>query len=59
MDFLDAQWMCEGELNKVSSDTLNPRELLLYQHGQFLLRHLHSHQMVWIFLSHTYFYVGL
>ncbi|XP_056613166.1 uncharacterized protein si:dkey-103g5.4 isoform X2 [Triplophysa dalaica] len=46
MDFLDAQWRCEGELNKVSSDTLNPRELLLYQHGQFLLQHLHSHQMI-------------
>ncbi|XP_057207593.1 uncharacterized protein si:dkey-103g5.4 [Triplophysa rosa] len=46
MDFLDAQWRCEGELNKVSSDTLNPREHLLYQHGQFLLQHLHSHQMI-------------
>ncbi|ROL53321.1 hypothetical protein DPX16_20431 [Anabarilius grahami] len=46
MDFMDAQWECEGELILVSSDTLNPRELLLYQHGQFLLQHLHLHKMI-------------
>ncbi|XP_051962910.1 uncharacterized protein si:dkey-103g5.4 [Xyrauchen texanus] len=46
LDFLDAQWECDGELIKVNSDTLNPRELLLYQHGQFLLQHLHSHKMI-------------
>ncbi|XP_048016115.1 uncharacterized protein si:dkey-103g5.4 isoform X5 [Megalobrama amblycephala] len=46
MDFMDAQWECEGELILVSSETLNPRELLLYQHGQFLLQHLHLHKMI-------------
>ncbi|XP_055052386.2 uncharacterized protein [Misgurnus anguillicaudatus] len=46
MDFMDAQWRCEGELTKVSSDTLNPRELLLYQHGQLLFQHLYSHKMI-------------
>ncbi|KAK7156390.1 hypothetical protein R3I94_006451 [Phoxinus phoxinus] len=46
MDFMDAQWECEGELILVSSDTLNPRELLLYQHGQFLLQHLHLYKMI-------------
>ncbi|XP_026082104.1 uncharacterized protein LOC113058425 isoform X2 [Carassius auratus] len=46
MDFMDAQWECEGELIQVSSETLNPRQLLLYQHGQFLLQHLHLHKMI-------------
>ncbi|KAI2656226.1 Teneurin-4 [Labeo rohita] len=45
VDFMDAQWECEGELIQVSSETLNPRQLLLYQHGQFLLQHLHLHKM--------------
>lgn len=58
VDFMDAQWECEGELIQVSSETLNPRQLLLYQHGQFLLQHLHLHKMVWICLSFlTCFYV--
>ncbi|XP_043114159.1 uncharacterized protein si:dkey-103g5.4 isoform X4 [Puntigrus tetrazona] len=46
VDFMDAQWECEGELIQVSSETLNPRQLLLYQHGQFLLQHLHLHKMI-------------
>ncbi|KAL1260729.1 hypothetical protein QQF64_008556 [Cirrhinus molitorella] len=46
MDFMDAQWECEGELFQVSYETLNPRQLLLYQHGQFLLQHLHLHKMI-------------
>ncbi|XP_067306926.1 uncharacterized protein si:dkey-103g5.4 isoform X3 [Pseudorasbora parva] len=46
VDFMDAQWECEGELIPVSSKILNPRELLLYQHGQFLLQHLHLHNMI-------------
>nr|XP_017206661.1 uncharacterized protein si:dkey-103g5.4 isoform X1 [Danio rerio] len=46
MDFMDAQWECEGKLIQVSFETLNPRELLLYQHGQFLLQHLHLHKMI-------------
>lgn len=59
MDFMDAQWECEGELILVSSETLNPRELLLYQHGQFLLQHLHLHKMVWICLSFSHLLLGV
>ncbi|XP_018598255.2 uncharacterized protein LOC108928686 isoform X2 [Scleropages formosus] len=43
VDVLDAQWECEGELVPLSPDSLNPREFLVYQHGLFLLRTLHSH----------------
>ncbi|XP_058270321.1 uncharacterized protein si:dkey-103g5.4 isoform X4 [Hemibagrus wyckioides] len=45
IDFLDAQWACEGELVKVAEDTLNPREFLIYQHGQLLLQLLHTHRV--------------
>ncbi|XP_017347105.1 uncharacterized protein si:dkey-103g5.4 isoform X2 [Ictalurus punctatus] len=45
IDFLDAQWDCEGELVKVGADTLNPREFLIYQHGQLLLKLLHTHRV--------------
>ncbi|XP_030633960.1 uncharacterized protein si:dkey-103g5.4 [Chanos chanos] len=46
IDFFDAQWKCEGELIKLNTDTLSPREFLVCQHGQFLLRQLHSHNMI-------------
>ncbi|KAI4904544.1 hypothetical protein NFI96_029605 [Prochilodus magdalenae] len=45
IDFLDAQWECEGDLVQVSTDTLNPREVLIYQHGQLLLQLLHTHKV--------------
>ncbi|KAI5620779.1 hypothetical protein C0J50_19651 [Silurus asotus] len=45
IDFLDAQWDCEGELVKVAADTLNPREFLIYQHGQLLLQLLYTHKV--------------
>ncbi|XP_066498957.1 uncharacterized protein si:dkey-103g5.4 [Hoplias malabaricus] len=45
IDFLDAQWECEGDLVQVSADTLNPREFLIFQHGQLLLQLLHSHKV--------------
>ncbi|XP_053503279.1 uncharacterized protein si:dkey-103g5.4 [Ictalurus furcatus] len=45
IDFLDAQWDCEGELVQVGADTLNPREFLIYQHGQLLLQLLHTHRV--------------
>ncbi|KAM9469539.1 uncharacterized protein Hap1MRO34_013970 [Clarias gariepinus] len=45
IDFLDAQWDCEGELVKVSADKLNPREFLIYQHGQLLLQLIHTHRV--------------
>ncbi|KAK3531764.1 hypothetical protein QTP70_028289 [Hemibagrus guttatus] len=45
IDFLDAQWDCEGELVKVAEDTLNPREFLIFQHGQLLLQLLHTHRV--------------
>ncbi|XP_060754032.1 uncharacterized protein si:dkey-103g5.4 isoform X2 [Neoarius graeffei] len=45
IDFLDAQWDCEGELIKVKADTLNPREFLIYEHGQLLLQLLHTHRV--------------
>ncbi|XP_047676183.1 uncharacterized protein si:dkey-103g5.4 isoform X3 [Tachysurus fulvidraco] len=45
IDFLDAQYDCEGELVKVAEDTLNPREFLIYQHGQLLLQLLHKHRV--------------
>ncbi|KAL7831745.1 hypothetical protein AOLI_G00292930 [Acnodon oligacanthus] len=45
IDFLDAQWECEGDLVQVSRDTLNAREVLIYQHGQLLLQLLHLHKV--------------
>ncbi|XP_063062403.1 uncharacterized protein LOC134455311, partial [Engraulis encrasicolus] len=46
LDFLDAQWECEGQLVAVSLETLNTREYLTYQHGLFLLRTLQAHKLV-------------
>ncbi|XP_031439943.1 uncharacterized protein si:dkey-103g5.4 [Clupea harengus] len=46
LDFLDAQWECEGQLVAVGTECLNTREQLIYQHGQFLLQTLHSHRVV-------------
>ncbi|TSQ58039.1 hypothetical protein Baya_11465 [Bagarius yarrelli] len=45
IDFLDAQWDCEGTLVKVNEETLNPREFLIYQYGQLLLQVLHTHRV--------------
>ncbi|KAM7413322.1 hypothetical protein PAMA_020625 [Pampus argenteus] len=42
VDVLDAQWECEGELIPLEPSVLNPREFLVYQHGIFLMRTLHS-----------------
>ncbi|CAB1347519.1 unnamed protein product, partial [Coregonus sp. 'balchen'] len=42
IDYLDAQWECEGELRLLDPDSLNPREFLVYQHGLFLLQTLHT-----------------
>ncbi|XP_041729713.2 uncharacterized protein si:dkey-103g5.4 [Coregonus clupeaformis] len=42
IDYLDAQWECEGELLHLDPDSLNPREFLVYQHGLFLLQTLHT-----------------
>ncbi|KAL2085392.1 hypothetical protein ACEWY4_018712 [Coilia grayii] len=46
LDFLDAQWECEGQLVAVSPESLNTREYLTYQHGLFLLHTLHSHKVI-------------
>ncbi|XP_062377906.1 uncharacterized protein si:dkey-103g5.4 [Sardina pilchardus] len=46
LDFLDAQWECEGQLEAVGQESLNTREFLIYQHGHFLLQMLHSHGVV-------------
>ncbi|XP_048122972.1 uncharacterized protein si:dkey-103g5.4 [Alosa alosa] len=46
LDFLDAQWECEGQLEAVSQESLNTREFLIYQHGHFLLHMLHSQKVV-------------
>lgn len=36
-DVLDAQWECEGELIPVALSDLSPSELLVYQHGLFVM----------------------
>ena len=46
VDVLDAQWACEGELIPLDVQTLNPREFLVYQHGLFLLKMLHTLKLV-------------
>ncbi|XP_064840268.1 uncharacterized protein si:dkey-103g5.4 [Oncorhynchus masou masou] len=42
IDYLDAQWECEGELLLLDPGRLNPREFLVYHHGLFLLQTLHT-----------------
>ncbi|KAK1786518.1 hypothetical protein P4O66_017646 [Electrophorus voltai] len=45
MDFLDAQWECEGPLVRVTPGALTPRELHNYQHGRLLLQLLHARKV--------------
>ncbi|KAL0973021.1 hypothetical protein UPYG_G00197840 [Umbra pygmaea] len=42
IDYLDAQWECEGDLVPLDPDNLNSREFLVYQHGLYLLKTLHT-----------------
>ncbi|CAB1348511.1 unnamed protein product, partial [Coregonus sp. 'balchen'] len=42
IDYLNAQWECEGELLLLDPNTLNPIKFLVYQHGLFLLQTLHT-----------------
>nr|XP_061828831.1 uncharacterized protein LOC133614686 [Nerophis lumbriciformis] len=41
VDVLECQWECEGELIPLDPSVLEPRELLVYQHGLSLMRSLH------------------
>ncbi|KAJ8368257.1 hypothetical protein SKAU_G00082850 [Synaphobranchus kaupii] len=43
LDLLDAQLECEGELIPLDLRTLSPREVMVYQHGLFLLQAVHAH----------------
>ncbi|KAM8904381.1 uncharacterized protein AB9W97_008057 [Spinachia spinachia] len=45
IDVLDAQWECEGELIPLDLSALNPGELLVYQHGLFLMHTLHDFKL--------------
>lgn len=57
-DVLDAQWECEGELIPLDLSVLNPREVLVYQHGLFLMHSLHKANLVGA-LSFTLWSLGI
>lgn len=46
IDVLDGQWQCEGELIPLELSVLHPRELLVYQHGLFLIHTLNNLKLV-------------
>ncbi|XP_051935125.1 uncharacterized protein LOC127609336 isoform X2 [Hippocampus zosterae] len=42
VDVLERQWECEGELIPLKPSSLSPRELLVYQHGLFLMHTMNA-----------------
>lgn len=46
IDDIDGQWQCEGELIPLQPSVLQPRELLVYQHGLFLIHTLNKQKLV-------------